>query len=110
MFDGGDDLRGAAAGLADFDVDVEYAFETLCPSHGSMLIGGGSVSLVGGRGLAALAAPGGSRECPVLAVGGGDAVATGEVDAELGDEGRQPSNEIQRFEDHLVSAIAPRVL
>ena len=40
----------------------------------SILFGGGSASLVGGRG----AAPGGSNECPVPAVGGEHAVETGE--------------------------------
>ena len=32
----GDDLHGAAAGLAGFDVDVEHALESLCPSHGDV--------------------------------------------------------------------------
>ncbi len=50
-----------------------------------MALSRGSVlSLVGGRGLAALATPGGGDQCPVFAVGGEHAVETGEVDAGFG--------------------------
>lgn len=33
VFDAGDDLHGATAGLAGFDVDVEHALHVLCPRH-----------------------------------------------------------------------------
>ena len=34
VFDTGDDFHGAAARLADLDVDVEYPLEALRPRHG----------------------------------------------------------------------------
>jgi len=40
--------------LTGFDIDVEYTLEPLSPSHSDMLLSGGTVSLVGDRGLAAL--------------------------------------------------------
>ncbi len=34
IFDASDDLDGTAAMLTSIDVDVEHAFEALCPGHG----------------------------------------------------------------------------
>lgn len=33
IFDAGDNFRGAAAGTAGLDIDIEYTLEPLCPGH-----------------------------------------------------------------------------
>jgi len=40
IFDTGNDLDGAAAFTARFDVNTEHALEPLCPSHGRMTFSG----------------------------------------------------------------------
>jgi hypothetical protein len=59
VFDAGDDLHGAAAGLAGRDVDVEYPLEALRPVHGGMAFGGCSVyGCIGRFGFSTLSATG----------------------------------------------------
>jgi len=41
IFDASDDPHGTAAAGAGLDIDLEYAFEPLRPSHRSMAFGGG---------------------------------------------------------------------
>ena len=48
--------------------------------------------------------------CSALAVRSKYTMEPGKVDARLGYEGRQPSDKIQGFEDHLGRTIAPRGL
>jgi hypothetical protein len=44
ILDAGNDLDGAAAFTARFDINTEHALEPLCPSHGRMTISGCMVS------------------------------------------------------------------
>lgn len=70
IFDAGDDLHGAAAGLASGDVDVEHALEALCRGHGGMTFGGGLVrGFVRRVGFSSLTTPGRSNQCSMFAVG-----------------------------------------
>jgi len=40
VFDTGDDADITTAFAAGFDIDVEYAFQSLCPCHGCPALGG----------------------------------------------------------------------
>jgi len=91
VLDAGDDLDGAAALLAGFDVDLEYPFKTLRPGHGGAALGG-SFSFVG----RAFAAPGGRHLRTVFAVGGKHAVEASEVYPRFGHQGGQAGDEVQR--------------
>jgi hypothetical protein len=85
ILDAGNDLHGAATGLAGFDIDAEYALKPLGPCHGGMVLGQGLVFCrMGRRGFASLAASSRSDQCPVMTVGCDDAVEAGQVDPGFG--------------------------
>ena len=65
VFDAGDDLYGAAAMLASFDIDLEHALEALCPCHRPVAFGRAD------GGIAAPAAPCGGDALTQAVVGGG---------------------------------------
>ena len=103
VFDTGDDLYGATAVLADFDVDLEDALEALCPSHRPMAFG---------RGLgwiAASPAPRGGDLLSQSVVGGEHAVVAGEVDPRRGDEGGESCDEVQWLEYDIRCTVGDTV-
>ncbi len=84
----------------------EYPFEPLRPGHGGVALGRGSL-WCRVDGLAALAAPGGSDQCPVLAVGCEHAVEAGQIHSRFGNQGSEAGNKVERFEDHVGRSVAP---
>ena len=70
VFDAGDDLYGATAAFAGFDVDVEHPLQALRPSHGGPAFRGcGVLRHIRRAGLVALAAFSRRHLCMVCAAG-----------------------------------------
>ena len=97
----GDDLHSTTAVLTSLDIDPEDPFEALYPRHGDVLFGFGSVLFRD----ALLASSGRGDLRPPSAVGGEDAMETGEISARPWHQCRQSGNEIQWLEDHMRGAI-----
>lgn len=113
IFDAGNDFDLPTAVLADFDINIEDALETLHPGHGAMALCGALVTPVGiaaFRFVGLLAPLGGCYLSPVFAVGREDAIETCEVDSWLGYQRGQLRHEIQWLKDHMGGAIAIRCL
>jgi len=103
----GDHSDRSGTAFANFNIKVEYPFEPPGPGHFLTLLFGGCFLIVMVDGFA-LAPPGRGDGHPVMAVGGEDAVETGEIDAGFGDEGSQSCHEIQWLEDHMRRSILVR--
>ena len=104
VFDAGDDLYGATAAFAGFDVDVEHPFQALRPGHGGpVCCRRADFRRICRAGLVALAAFSRRHLCTVCAVGGEDSVEPSEVDPGFGHQGDESCNDVQ---DALMSREA----
>lgn len=84
--------------LAGFDINVEYPFQALGPSHGGVALSKAAVLNIPLDLLATLASSCWRNQRPVFDVGGKYTMEARQVDAGLGHQGRQPRHKIQRFE------------
>ena len=106
VLDAGDDSHRRATGPAGLDVDAEYALQALRPRHRGAAFARRGLRRIPCRAM--LASPAPFRRCysrPVPAVGGEYAVEACQVDSGLGHQGRQPGDEIERFEDDVRGAV-----
>ena len=104
IFNASDDLDGAAALLADRDIDVEHPLEALGPGHGRVPFGGRS-RFVRYLGLITLAPLRGGDQGAVSAVGGEHPVEAREVHPRPRHQGHQPGDEVEWFEDDVGGAV-----
>ena len=111
IFNAGDDLDGAAAGLSGLDVDVQYALQALRPGHCCSAFGGRCVFRpVRRAGLVTLAPLGRRHPRTMRAVRGENPVKSSQVDSGLRYQGDKPDDEVQRLENDVRGAIAVRCL
>ena len=109
IFDTGNHFDLTAAVLADFDIDVEDALESLHPGHGAVSLCGTLVLPVGiGRfwWIGFLAAFGRCDLHTAFAVGCEDAMEACKIDARFWHQCSQLRHEVQGLKDHVSSAIA----
>ena len=111
ILNAGDDPDGTAARPTGLDIDVEHALQALRPRHGGVTLGWRLVLCVIRRAAVVASTPFRRRhERPVPAVRCEHAVEARQVDPGLWDQGGQSSNEVQRLEDDMCSAIVVRRL
>ena len=105
IFDGSDDLQGAAAVGAALDVDVEDPFEQSRPTHArrfSLTLG------VIGRGRGGTLCRSGNDFTTQLRVGRQHAVEANEMETRARHQGRQALHELQRLHDDMGGAVFER--
>ena len=106
VFDGGDDLDRAATIRTGLHINLENPLEALRPSHRRALLGQCAIFGLGWLCGLRTPAPAPRRDpSPVRTVRCKYPVEAGQIQARRRDESRQPSDEIQRFEDHVGSAV-----
>ena len=91
-FDGGNDLHFSATGFARLDVNLEHALQTLRPGHCRVA----SCRALSRAHRVTPSASGRGHLLAQMRVGGEYAVVAGEVDARIGDQGRQSGDKIFR--------------
>ena len=107
VLDAGDSLYSTTAFTTGLDIDVENPLQSLCPGDGCATFGRRLVfRLIRRLGFVAFAPLRGRHLHTMLAVGCKHAVKPGEVASWFGYQRCQPCHEVQRFEDHMGSAVA----
>ena len=106
IFDAGDDLHGAAADTADFDVDIEHTLQALRPAHRCPALNRHGCFWPGCCGLMTSATPSRRHQRSVLTVEREHAVISRQIHPRFWHQDCQPGDEVQGLKNEMGCAIS----